>query len=466
MAKVDYAASAAQIVELVGGNDNISKVTHCITRVRFVLKDQGIAAANTEAISAVPGVIQVVEAGGQYQVVIGTTVEKMYDEVVALTGNAGGEVEADEGDAPAEKEKNPFKTLVKVISGIMVPNLGALTGCGIVASLATILMMCGIAPAESETYVFLNGIGQTCMFFFPVIIGMSAAKYFGMDQALGAIIGAALMYPVVTNPDLAGTTAHVFGVLPVTYQAYSSTVFPAMAAVAFGAFVNKWLKKVVPSMVSFFLVPALTLLVTLPVSFAAIAPVMKLLSDLLTGVIMGMYNFSPILCGIVLNALWLPFIVPLGLHQAIAIAFFSELFTVGYSRGLGLLCGILAVSGVLMGVWAKSKDENTRQLAASTALTNIFGISEPGLYGIILQHTETIAALSIGGAISGIIPALFGTTVYTMGASGIFALPTYLNPDGSMTSFIGAILTNVVAFAVCFAITYFWPGFNPDKKAA
>ena len=139
MAKVDYAASAAQIVELVGGNENIAKVTHCITRVRFILRDQSIAVANTEAISAVPGVIQVVDAGGQYQVVIGTTVEKMYDEVVAITGNAGGEVAADDGEAPADKEKNPFKILLKAISGIMMPNLGALTGCGIIASLATIL---------------------------------------------------------------------------------------------------------------------------------------------------------------------------------------------------------------------------------------------------------------------------------------------------------------------------------------
>lgn len=119
MAKVDYAASAAQIVELVGGKENVTRVTHCITRVRFVLRGQSIAAANTEAISAVPGIIQVVEAGGQYQVVIGTTVEKMYDEVVAITGNTGGEVAADDGEAPAEKEKNPFKILIKTISGII-----------------------------------------------------------------------------------------------------------------------------------------------------------------------------------------------------------------------------------------------------------------------------------------------------------------------------------------------------------
>lgn len=462
--KVDYPASAAQIVELVGGKENISKVAHCVTRVRFQLKDADIARANTEAIQEVPGVIQVVDAGGQFQVVIGTTVVKMYDEVVAITGNAGGEVPADDDQPEVAEKLNPFQKLIKVISGIMLPNLGALTGCGIIASLSTLFMVLGIAPEGSDTYTFLYNVGQSCLYFFPVIIGSSAAKYFGMDRSIGAIIGAALMYPVVTNPDIAGTTAHVFGILPVTYQAYSATVFPAMAAVAFGALVNKWLKKVIPDMVSFFLVPALTLLITLPVSFAAIAPVMTVLSNLLTSAIMAVYNLSPIVAGIVLNALWLPVIVPMGLHQALAMAFFTELFTVGYSSSLGLLCGICSVSGVLMAVWAKSKDPNTKQLAASTALTNLFGISEPGLYGIIMQHTETLLALSIGAGITGFLPAVFGTAVYSMGASGLFGFPMYLNPDGSLNSIIGYVVTNVAAFVACFAITFFWPGFNPDKK--
>jgi len=463
MAKVDYAASAAQIVELVGGKDNISKVTHCITRVRFTLKDNAFAHENVDAVSSVPGVIQVIEQGGQYQVVIGTTVEQMYDEVVAITGNAGGEVDVD--DTPASDERlNPFQMLIKVISGIMVPCLGALTGCGIIASLSTLLLVLGIAPDGSDTHVFLYNIGQTCMFFFPVIIGFSAAKYFGMEQFLGAVIGGALMYPVVNNAELAGVTARVFGIIPVTYQAYASTVFPAMAAVAFASVVYKFLKKSIPAMVSFFLVPTLTLLVTLPVAFAVIAPVMNLLSSLLTTAIMAIYSFSPVIAGLVINALWLPIIVPMGIHQALAIAFFTELFTTGQSPALGLLCGILSVSGVLMAVWAKSKDPDTKQLALSTAITNAMGISEPGLYGVIMQHAETLLALSIGAGITGIIPALFHTTVYSMGASGLFGLPMYMNPDGTMTSFLGAVVTNIAAFVICFAIAYFWPGFDPDKK--
>lgn len=463
MAKVDYAASAAQIVELVGGNDNVTQVTHCITRLRFRLKDFSIASGNTDAIKAVPGVLEVIEAGGQYQVCIGTTVDKMYDEVVAITGKAGGEVAADDGEAPKEK-MNPFQRLIKVISGIMMPNLGALTGCGIVASLATLLLVTGICPEGSDTYTFIYNIGQACMFFFPVLIGVSAANYFGMDGALGGVIGAALMYPVLANAELADVTAKLFGFIPLTYQSYASSVFPAMAAVAFGSVIYKALKKVIPSMVSFFLVPALTLLITMPISFIVIAPIMTIISNAVTTVVMAVYDFNPILCGIVINAIWLPFVVPMGVHLAVAMAFYTEFFTLGYSRGIGLLCGILAVSGVLLGVWARSKDEDTKQLAMSSAITNAFGISEPGLYGVILQHPQTIAALAITGAISGIIPALFGTAMYSMGASGLFGLPMYLNPSGDMMSFIGAVVCNIVALVLGFAVTFFWPNFNPDEK--
>lgn len=463
MAKVDYAASAAQIVELVGGVQNVKNVTHCITRVRFQLKDSGIAHDNLDAVSAVPGVIQVIEQGGQYQVVIGTTVEKMYDEVVAITGNAGGEVAADDEDAPAEK-LNPFQKLIKVISGCLMPVLPAMTGCGIVGSIATILLVSGIAGADSPTYTFLYNIGQSCLFFMPVIIGASAANYFKMDTYLGAVIGACLAYPALTNAELAGQAVRLFGIIPVTYQAYTQTVFPALAAVAFAAPVYRFFKKYVPSMLSFFGVPTLTLLVVLPIAFAVIGPVMNIISAALSVGILTVYHISPVICGIVINALWLTMIVPMGIHMPIAMAFMGELFENGCSYGLGLLCGILAVSGVLMGVWAKSKNADTKSLALSTALTNAFGISEPGLYGVVLQHTETLLALAIGSGICGIIPALFHTAVFSMGGSGIFALPTYLNPDGSMTSFIGACITNVAAFAVCFAITYFWPGFDPDKK--
>lgn len=464
--KVDYADSARQIVELVGGTDNIKSVAHCITRVRFQLKDSTKAHENADAVKKVPGVLQVVEAGGQYQVVIGTTVEQMYDQVVAITGNGAGEVAPDEGqdDATGEEEKVSVpQRIIKVISGIMVPLLGGLTAAGIIASLANLLLVLGVAPTGSPTYTLLYAIGQSFTFFFPVFIGVSTAKYFKMDPFVGGLIGAAMAYPVLSAPDLAGQTQLAFGFLPISYQAYTTTVFPALVAVAFGSVLYRFFKKHIPAMISFFMVPTLTVLITVPLSLAVIGPVMNFLASLLSQGLQALYSLSPIVAGIVINALWLPFVVPLGLHQALAMVLYTDLFTTGSSPMLGLLCGITSVSGVLLAVWLKSKDESTKSLALSSAVTNLFGISEPGLYGVILQHKQTIAALSIGSGITGIIPALFHTCVYSMGASGLFGLPMYLNPSGDLTSFIGAVVTDAAAFVVCFLLTYFWPHFDPDK---
>ena len=180
---------------------------------------------------------------------------------------------------------------------------------------------------------------------------MTAAKYFGLDLPLGAVIGAALMYPVINNPELAGTTVHLFGFLPVTYQSYSGALFPTIAAVAFGSVVNKFMKRYIPDMVSFFLVPTFTLLITVPVALAIIAPVMTVLSNAVSAVILGVYSFSPILCGIVLNAVWMPFVVPMGLHQALVLALVADYFT------LLLDCrGFLPLVGVDPSAWFGRSD--------------------------------------------------------------------------------------------------------------
>ena len=460
---VDYKESAAKIVELVGGNDNIKSVTHCITRVRFFLKDQEIAHNNTEAVSEVPGVIQVVEAGGQYQVCIGTTVEKMYDEVVALTGKGTGAVDADDDDAPAEK-MSPMDAALKFMSGVMMPLLPAIIGCGLVSSLVSILTLTGLVQSGDETYQVLNGLGQVAMFFMPVLAGFFTAKHLKYDEAVGALLGGALAYPALANPELVGQTLHLFGIIPVAVQAYTSTLFPAMAAAGLGSVVYKWLKKHLPSAVTFFMTPFLTVLITAPIALAAIGPVINVLSSMVTNVILGLYNFSPIICGAVLGATWMSFVVPMGIHMPIAMLLVNNIITQGSDPVMGLLCNNMTSVGVAMAVYFLSKKESTKELALSSSITGFFGINEPALYGICLQHKETLAAMALGGAISGIVPALFNTKVYTFGASGVFALPIYLGPNGDVHSMIGAALGMLTSFVACFLITRFWPGFDPDAK--
>ena len=458
MTNVNYEDSAKQIVELVGGKENISSVAHCVTRVRFVLKDQSKASENSDAVRKVPGVLQVIEAGGQYQVVIGTAVNEMYDEIIKISGNAAGEVAADDD----EKKKESFLDKVtKLVSGILLPVMPAMIGSGIVMCAFNLLAVLGLVNTEGGMGLIMYAIGQACIYFFPIIIGSSAAKYFKMDSYLGAVLGASLIYPALTAA--AGTQTKLFGVIPLTISDYTSTVFPIIVTCWFASLLYKFLNKNLPKALRFSLTAPITLIVSVPLALLAIGPVTNLLSGYLGAAVFAIYNFSPILCGIILGATWSIFIIPLGLHYGFIPIFINNFMTLGYEPILGLLGGIMTITGVLVAVGLKTKNPETRAQAFSTAITNTLGISEPGLYGIILQHKETMISLALGGAIASIFPAMFHTYSYVIAsASGIFGLTAAINPSGDMSSFIGGVLCNVVGFILCFAFTYFWK-FDVDK---
>lgn len=457
MSKVDFKKSAEEVVELVGGRKNIEQISHCFTRVRFTLKDNGIASENKEKITQIDGVIQVVEAGGQFQVVVGTQVQKMYDEIMPLLGMETGEKEMKSASEDVKTKKKLSDQIMKLVSGIIMPVIPVLAGCGLIMCLLTILTMTKLVNPESGTFMILQGMGQACLYFFPILIGGSAAKYFGMDQYVGNIIGAALIYPSLVTAATEGMAVKFLGVIPVSFQNYTNTVFPAIVAVWFGSLLYKFFKKHIPDVLSFSIVPLLTVLFTVPIALIVIGPVVNTVSGFLSKGMLALFELSPVLCGAILGATWLLFIVPLGLHWGFMAIFMNNIVTLGYEPMLGLLAGILSMSGILLAFGLKSKDANMRSLAFGSALTNALGISEPGLYGIILQHKETMIIGMIGGAISGIIPALFHTYCYVVsGAAGLLALPCYIAPDGNMTGFWGAILSNVVGFIVCFALTWFW----------
>lgn len=460
MASVDFRTSASQLVELIGGKANISKVAHCITRVRFTLNDPSIASANMNAVKQIPGVLQVVEAGGQYQVVIGPQVERMYDAVIALTGDNGSE---ETKDTESSSKTKPVDFVMKLVSGIMMPMMPALIGCGIISALYNVLSMLNLVTADSGIGCILYAIGQACMYFFPVLVGGSAAKFFGLDVYLGNVVGAAMMYPTLVAAAGAGEITSIFGIIPLTFKDYTSTVFPAIATVWFASVVYKLIKKVMPDILRFTLIPPLTLLITVPVSLLVIGPVVNVASGAISTGMLAIYNLSPILCGIILGGTWVLFIVPLGLHWGFLAIFMNNIITLGYEPIMGLMAGIMGYSGTLLAIAFKSKNPENRSAAIGCAVSNAFGISEPGLYGFILQHKQTIIASSLGGAIAGIIPAVCHSAIYVMGSSaGIFALPAYINPNGDMTSLIGAVLCNVVAFVLCFAFTYI-AKFDPDN---
>lgn len=437
---------ADAILVAVGGKENVTFLAHCVTRLRFNLKDESIVI--DEEVKSIEGVLGVQHSAGQYQVIVGPAVDKVFDELKEMTGI--GE-DAATTDAEASKPKG-FAAIMKLISGIMMPVLPALTACGMISAVLSILTVTGAVSNTDGIYTVINGMGKACMYFLPVLIGASAAKHFGMDMFVGAVLGAILIYPSFIDAATTRTPLDILGLqLPITN--YSSTVFPAIVGTWFASVLYKFFKKNIPSMFSLVLVPTLTIIIAAPLSLFLIGPTVQWLSTLLAQASLALYNFSPILCATIFGPIFGIVLIPLGLHWAFIMVAINNLTTYGSDPIMGMLCGSMAFVGVLLGYAIKSKSEDQRSLGFSTALTAAFGISEPGLFGIVLQHRETIIACIAAGVSSAWIPALFHTCQFVLAGSGIFSFPSYVNPDGSSESLIGAVICNIVAFLVGLIVT-------------
>lgn len=452
----DITKLAAEILEMVGGAENITFVAHCMTRLRFNLKDESIV--DDAKVKAIDGVIDIRHSAGQYQVIVGPKVDKVYEIVAKETGIDTGKSAADEGET-----KGFLGKLMKLISGIMMPVLPALIACGMINAALSILTTAGVVSAESGIYTMLYGMGNACMYFLPVLVGSSAAKFFGIDQYIGAVLGAILIYPTFVAAAGAGDALDLFGV-KFTMVSYASTVFPAIVAAWFASVLYKWLRAVLPDALAFALVPFLTVAIAAPISLLVVGPVIQQASSLLATAVLAVYQLSPVLCGVILGPIFGLVMIPLGLHWALIVISINNIMTVGSDPILGLLCGSMGVVGACLAFALRSKDPGEKSLGFSCAITSLCGITEPALYGIVLEHKKIIIASMISGAISAVIPAIFNTRTFVMTSSGIFSFPGYMNPSGDMSSLIGAILCNVVGFILTFVLVYIM--YRPDADVS
>lgn len=452
----DTTKLAAEILEMVGGADNVTFVAHCMTRLRINLKDESIV--DDAKVKAIDGVIDIRHSAGQYQVIVGPKVDKVYEIVAKETGIDTGKSAADEGET-----KGFLGKLMKLISGIMMPVLPALIACGMINAVLSILTTAGVVSAESGIYTMLYGMGNACMYFLPVLVGSSAAKFFGIDQYIGAVLGAILIYPTFVAAAGAGDALDLFGV-KFTMVSYASTVFPAIVAAWFASVLYKWLRAVLPDALAFALVPFLTVAIAAPISLLVVGPVIQQASSLLATAVLAVYQLSPVLCGVILGPIFGLVMIPLGLHWALIVISINNIMTVGSNPILGLLCGSMGVVGACLAFALRSKDPGEKSLGFSCAITSLCGITEPALYGIVLEHKKIIIASMISGAISAVIPAIFNTRTFVMTSSGIFSFPGYMNPSGDMSSLIGAILCNVVGFILTFVLVYIM--YRPDADVS
>jgi PTS system beta-glucosides-specific IIC component len=473
-----YEQLNATILEGVGGLDNISSLSHCVTRLRFRLKDESIC--DTEGLKATKGILDVVQQGGQYQVVVGPMVEGIYNEFIeAYPVNQGGEVAADPGQNDGQKT-DPFSRLLGTISEIFQPILGVLMAGGFIVSILSLI--CAFVPEfkGTTTYTVLYATGYAAFQFFPIIVAWAAGQKFGLKPVLSMAIGAVLIYPdlvAMTSGDptsvlfegnsllQANVYGDVFGI-PLVLLNYYLQVLPSIPIIWLAAKVHKFFEGVLPELIRGIFANVFTMVIASLAGLLVIGPVTTILANAVAVGIQSFLAISPILAGFIVGTFW-SLLVMFGLHWGIIPLWFTEMAAVGYSTLNPLnFAGCGAIMGACLGMVLKCKDKETNtSLNIPALISSFFGVAEPALYGILIPRKKLMWATFIASGIGGAIAGGAGAKWYNPGANGWLGLPCYIGPNGIDAGFIGLAVGGLIATALSIAAVFVL-GTKSDAEAA
>lgn len=421
-----YEKLVNDIIKNVGGKENVNTLTHCITRLRFQLKDE--KKANDEVLKKMDGVITVMHGGGQYQVVIGNHVTDVYDEACKQLGFQSGNVNADE----VATKKGVGAFLIDFISSIMGPCINVLCASGMIKGILSILTFFGILFQDSGIYQIFNACGDALFYFFPILLGYTTAKKLKIEPFVGLLIGAGLIYPTIQSVDLQvlGFTINVN---------YTSTILPVIFTVVFASFIYKPLIKVIPDVIKSFFVPMIVLIISMPIGFMIIGPVMNEVSNFIGDMITMGYNFSPAFAGLLIGFLY-QIMVIFGVHAALGAVAFIQI-AAGEPSFLGFMAGTtFTQTAVVFAIWLKTKDKKLKNIALPAIISGIFGVTEPAIYGITLPRIKFFIISCIGAGLTGAYLGLTDTLLWQLTGLGIFTIPGFIGG----TVAVNKILLNVI----------------------
>ena len=452
---MQYTTVASEILAGVGGQSNINSVVHCATRLRFKLKDT--ARADAQALKDNPGVIMVVESGGQFQVVIGNHVSEVYQALV----NQAGLADAEEHDSKSGNSKESvFSHCIDIISGIFTPLLGVLAASGILKGFLALSVVCGWLQPNSGSYTILFAASDSLFYFFPLVLGYTAGKKFGGNPFITMAIGGALVHPLMLAAFNAagqpGASEVYFLGIPITFINYSSSVIPIILAAWVSSRLEKGFNRVLHSNIKNFFTPLLCLVITVPATFLLIGPLATWLSHLLASGFQIIYSAAPPVAGGVLAGLW-QICVIFGLHWGLVPLMINNLSVLGYDAMLPLLLpAVMGQVGATLGVFLRTRDAKMKVLAGSAFTAGIFGITEPAVYGVTLPSKKPFVFGCVGGAIGGVIVGFCQTHVYSFGLASIFSFAQIIPPTGVDASVWGAIIGTLIALIFAAISTFFF----------
>ena len=445
-----YDELASDIVAHVGGEQNVKSLKHCVTRLRFVLKDE--SRAETDYLKNRDGVVTVVSSGGQYQVVIGNQVSDVYDAILRISSIAGFGEEESVDEENEISEMNPFDRFVDVVSGIFQPVLGVLCAAGILKGLTAVTVVFGL-DQKSGLYLILNAAGDGMFQYLPLFLAITAARRFKLDSFTGLALGCAMVYPTLATSIKSSTN---FLGIPVMLPVggYYQTVVPIILAVWFAAIIQKQMKKIMPDVIKMFAVPLMTLLICVPVSLLAIGPVANGLSAAVGYAFTSVYRFSPILYGTLLGGFW-QVLVMFGLHWGLVPLALIDFAQKGCSTSLVAATAVcFAQTGALAAIILRSKEIKVKQVGVPALISSVFGITEPAIYGLTLPMRLPFVMTCVAGAVQGAYCGLTDITGYTMGGMGVFAFPSFVNTaTHSMKCVLDFGIASLIALVMGFVLT-------------
>lgn len=471
-----YEQLARDIITHVGGKENISSLTHCVTRLRFQLKDE--SKADDDILKNMDGVVTVMKSAGQYQVVIGNHVSMVYADACELAGIS-------EANSQSEKtqHKNIFDALIDTISGIFQPILGIMTAAGMLKGLNALFLALGWYADGSGTAIFMNTIGDALFMYLPVMLGYTSAKKFGLKPFVGLVIGAALCYPAIQLSALSSggdplyvlfsgslfespVYMDIFGI-PMIALDYTSSVVPVILICYFASKVQNGFNRIIPETLRFFFVPMFTLFIALLCGFLVIGPVATFASNLIAGGIMSIRDFSPMLAGALVGGFW-QILVIFGLHWGFIPVYINNIATIGFDNVMMPFFGAtFAQTAVVIAIMIKTRDKKLKSLCVPAAISGVFGITEPAIYGITLPRKKPFIISCIASAIAGAYFGFANLREFIMGGMGIFEFPAMIDPatnslDSLYVGVIGAIAAMVIGFVL--TMIFFKDDKNEDTK--
>lgn len=450
---IDYRKTAEMLVKELGGDDNISNVSHCATRLRFILKN--VDMVDKQKVSKIPGVITAVEAGGQFQVVIGNHVRDAYQFVTEL-------VHVDsENTVTSNKKAGIVSRVIDVISSIFAPFLYTLAACGILQGILGVFVALGAIDTSGGTYLILNFISWTAFTFLPVLISVTASKKFGVNTYVAIVIACALVCPDYIAMVNAGDPVYFLG-LPVKLLSYTSSVIPIILSIWVASYVQRFFDRVLPIVIRNLFSAMFTITIMVPLTLLAFGPIGNAVGGAIGDVYNYLYGLSPIVAGIIVGGLW-EVLVIFGVHWGITPVTVGNYTTLGYDTFTGLQASaVFSQAGAALGVFLKTKNSEVKKVSASAAVTGLFGITEPAIYGVNLRFKKPMICGCIAGAAGGAIAGAFNAVSWGYNMPGIATLPAYFK-SGHTTQFIGLLISIAVSF-VLGAVLTFIAGFKDEPE--